>query len=131
MPTCTRKFWHGGRENVFAAMRRLDEWCQYHRNQAQSLCPPYGTISLGSADFDHLLNAVVGEEYLRALRRGSNPSTALALATTAGTKAVRQWNNHGHGNRAFIIGRFELQRWQGTGEAEARSVHELFLIWLK
>lgn len=122
--------WHANREPIFAAMRKLDDEVQRHYKTAQDLGPRHGTLSVGSADFDHQLKAGVGEEYLRTLRKGGTPDEALAAASKFGGEMVKKWNTSGSKGRVTISSRAELQRWEGSGQAEAENVHRRFINML-
>lgn len=119
--------WHGQREVVFAAMRKLGDIVTDWEQRGRKLLPPHGTLAVGGADFDYLLKAIVGEEYLRALRRGHTPAEALELAKVAGTEAVHKWNTTESKSRVSINHRSELQRWNKAGEAAAEHIHALFV----
>lgn len=130
MQMTSREPWHGGREGVFAAMRRLgehvDRWYADHRR----LIPPIGTVGIGGADFDYLLKATCGFAYLRALRNGGTPAEALRAAENDGVECLQIWNERTRLQRAFISSRHELKRWDGAAQAVAESVHRLFTAML-
>lgn len=115
----------------FAAMRTIDERTSYHRKRSQELYPPQGTIGVGSQDFDHLLKAVVGEAYLRALRKGKPPTEAHLESVKEGNDCVERWNKSMSNTRASINGPYELKRWDKSGESEADSLHVYFLNLLR
>ena len=116
---------------VLRAMRKLDsDWVSPWRRKADSLYPPFGTIGVGGADFDYLLKAVVGESYLRALRKRNGPSVALEVAKKDGKECVKTWNERTCKTRAAFGGYYTLQRWEKAGESEAEFVHRVFLSYL-
>ena len=130
MQTTSREPWHGGREEVFAAMRRLgehvDRWYADHRR----LIPPAGTVGIGGADFDYLLKANCGFAYLRVLRNGGSPADALKAAENDGAECLQIWNERTCRQRAFVSSREELKRWGGAAQAAAENVHRLFTAML-
>lgn len=114
-------------DKKFAAMRAIGEWVEHQRRQEVIHRPPWGSIGVGGADFDFLLKAVVGESYLRVLRRGGNAREAHAEAVNAGDHCVTIWNKRTHKTRASINGAHELQRWDKEGEVAADWVHRYYL----
>ena len=108
-------------------MRVIGAWATFHREKATALYPKYGEVAIGGADFDHLLKAVVGESYLRVLRRGGSVEAARAEAVKYGNECVKRWNDRTHKSRMSIVGSYELKRWDNAGESEADAVHLRFL----
>lgn len=125
--TAAKSPWHGNREEVFSAMRTLDEEVQREYERARELAPRGGAIAVGSADFDHTLKAGIGEEYLRALNKGSTPDEALDAAKALGREMVQKWNTKGSKGRASINRNSELHRWEGAGESIAENIHRRFV----
>ncbi len=119
--------WHGNRESVYAAIRELGAKNEANWATGRRLSPPKGTVGVGGADFDYNLKAIVGDEYLRSLRRGTTPQEALVAAAAAGTEAVVKWNVHVVKGRACFGGRHELRLWEGAGASRAEDVHYSFL----
>ena len=115
------------RERTYAAMRLIREWVDYHYGQEWRLRPNSGELALGGADFDHLLDATVGEAYLIALSMGKSPSEAHREAVEAGNHCVHIWNTRTHKTRAYVSGNYELKRWDKAGESVADSLHLRFL----
>ncbi len=108
-------------------MRVISEWVDMNREQEQFIQQRSNALSVGSADFDYLLKATVGEAYLRALRNGGTPAEAHLMAVADGNYCVSQWNTKTHKTRAYFMGPYELQRWDKAGEAEADAVHLRYL----
>ncbi len=118
--------WHAGREEVFAGMRKLGAENDRNWEQAKKLGPHGGSLSIGSADFDHTLKATVGDQYLRSLRQGKHPDEAHKDAVVAGNEAVSKWNSQGVKGRVGVGGAAEMKRWEGAGESAADHVHAMF-----
>ena len=114
-----------------AAMRVLYQEVLWHREQARFLQPRLNEIALGSADFDHILKAVVREAYLEVIRKRGTPAEAHVAAIADGNYCVEQWNQKGHKTRASVNGPWELKRWEKMGESEADSVHRHYLNLLR
>ena len=108
-------------------MRRISEWVDFQRKQAQELYPSYGTLGIGGAGFDYLLKAVVGESYLRVLRHGGTNDEAYLQAVLDGNDCVQNWNKNGRRSRVCIGSSYELERWDNAGAVEADALHGWFL----
>ena len=119
------------RERRFAAMRVISEWVDANRREERKLLPRWDRIAVGSADFEFLLKATVGEAYLRVLRAGGTPDEARAEAARDGSECVRKWNANGSRMRACVHGSYELERWSGAGESEADNLHRTFLSMVR
>jgi hypothetical protein len=107
------------REALFAEMRAIGEVADHVRRTAARMAPPYGTVGLGSADFDYLLEAEVLDEFLRSLRSGSDPEQAHRCAVAMGELVVQRWNLHGSKARATFGHRANLHRDQAAGTRHA------------
>ena len=112
-------------------MRAIGEWIDYHREQEHRLRPRTGEVAVGSADFDHLLKATVGEAFLRSLRQGETPVVARIKAAEEGDQCVAIWNSRTCFNRACMSGKFELQRWNKAGTAEADAVYLVYVNMMR
>jgi hypothetical protein len=89
--------WHGtldeeSREQLFAAMRKLDAENQKLHERHRKLQPPSGTIGVGAADFDVWIQAYSIDEYLMALRAGKTPQEALKHAHDHRRLAIEKHN---------------------------------------
>lgn len=120
------KPWHGGRDEVFEAMRQQADRNAREFEQAKRLGPTGGSLSVGSADFDHTLKGTVGEAYVRALRNGKTPDEALEEAKADGRDAIRKWNERGSKSRVSMSGGGELKRWEGSADDIADTIHRRF-----
>jgi hypothetical protein len=99
-------------ERVLAAMRQIDELAQKEWRKGEALRPPYGTIGVGAAEFDHVLRATLAEAYLRMLRAGATLEAAREFAGLSGGEAVRKhnamrpmdvdWQRDADSERAFL-----------------------------
>lgn len=118
--------WHGNREGVFAEMRKLHDKVTREWEQANAMAPRSGEVAVGGADFDHVLKATVGDEYLRTLRKGGTPKEAYDAAVAAGREAVEKWNTQGSKGRMSAGGSYQLKRDPGAGDAYALGIHSAF-----
>lgn len=114
-------------ERKYAAMRLIDRRVLYHYEQERILRPRQNELAVGSADFDHLLKATVYEAYLRILRGGGSPQEAHVEATKDGNDCIKKWNDSVHKTRAYVVGAYELRRWENAGKSEADNVHMQYL----
>lgn len=105
----------------------INAWVARHRDMEQHLSTWDGRVGVGSADFDHLLKATVGEAYLRVLRKGGSPQEARDEAVKDGNHCVKVWNERTSKTRAYMNGPHELKRWEKAGEAAADDLHIWFL----
>lgn len=80
------------RARLFEEMRRLDGIAQRYIQKGNALAAPFGTISVGGADFDEILDGTIIEAYLRALRKGAAPIEAKIAAEQARDEAVEKFN---------------------------------------
>lgn len=80
------------RERLFAAMRDWDARSQRHYENARKLAAPWGTIAVGTADFDETIKAECIQSYLRQLRRGDTPLFAYKTAMAERTEIVKKHN---------------------------------------
>lgn len=113
--------WHAKREDVFTIMRQLDETAHHELEQAKKLHPPYGTLGIGGADFDHVLRGSVIAEFLRALRLGQSKQEAYEYASQCGKDFVANWNDKVSKTRVYISTPHELKRSPDSAEAIALS----------
>lgn len=118
--------WHAHREEVFAVMRQIDGAVQIAWVRARELGPRHGYISVGSADFDYTLKATIGEQYLRVLRTGGDPTAAFESAIVAGKESIAKWNSTGCTSRMAATGKFELHRDECAAESIALGFHVRF-----
>lgn len=118
--------WHRYREQVLEEMRRLEDELAKHRSEEQRLRPRYGEVAVGSADFDHLLNATIAEEFIRCIRRGDTPDVACREAKKASRDCITKWNAHGCKSRMPVSGHFEYHRWEGSGDGYAEALRARF-----
>lgn len=113
--------WHAKREDVFRIMRQLDDMALHELEQAKKLQPPYGTLGVGGADFDHVLRGSVIAEFLRALRLGQSKQEAYEIAASRGKDFVANWNEKTSKSRVYISTPHELKRSPDSAEAIALS----------
>lgn len=118
--------WHRYREQVLEEMRRLEDELAKHRSEEQRLRPRYGEVAVGSADFDHLLNATIAEEFLRVIRRGDTPEVACRAAKVASRDCITKWNSHGCKSRMPVSSYHEYHRWEGSGDGYAEVLRRRF-----
>lgn len=118
--------WHGNRESVFAAMREVDRWVNSYNEQSRKIAPRYGTLSVGSADFDYTLKYLIGSEFLRSLRNGKTPQDAYEDAKQCGRDVVTKWNTARCKSRVSINGIHELKRWENAGDSDADFFLSIF-----
>jgi hypothetical protein len=114
------------REGAFASMRELSEIVERERSKARELGPVAGKVSVGSADFDHLLKAEVYDEFLRSLRKGYIPQDALENAKKTGREVVAKWNSTGVNSRAGMQNKGEMKRWDAAGDSIADEAMRRF-----
>lgn len=118
--------WHRYREPVLEAMRNIEGEIAYHRAEEQRLRPRYGETAVGSADFDHLLNATIAEEFIRVIRRGDTPDVACREAKKASRDCITKWNAHGCRSRVPVSSHHEYHRWEGCGDGYADVLRTKF-----
>lgn len=118
--------WHKCREHVLEEMRSLEAEIARHRSEEQRLRPRYGEVAVGSADFDHLLNAAVAEEFLRSIRKGDTPDVACREAKKASRDCITKWNAHGCKSRMPVSSHHEYHRWEGSGDCYAEVLRRRF-----
>lgn len=118
--------WHRYRVPVLEAMIALEGEIARHRAEEQRLRPRYGEIAVGSADFDHLLNATIAEEFLRVIRRGDTPDVACRESQKASRDCITKWNAHGCRSRMPVSSHHEYHRWEGCGDTYAESLRTKF-----
>lgn len=95
------------RENVFAAMRRIDERAQQDEAHSRSRSPSWpGSIPVGAEYIDGRINADGAYAFLRALRQGKDPSEALKIATDEARSIVEAHNRRM--GRDYILKRSEI-----------------------
>jgi 2'-5' RNA ligase/predicted ABC-type ATPase/GNAT superfamily N-acetyltransferase len=82
------------REALFAVMRKLDTEAERLENVARKNQGPFGTIPVGAAHFDDMLRSLAPGEYVRGLRKGMDPSEALASAKAEMRAAVEKHNKN-------------------------------------
>lgn len=120
--------WHRYRVPVLEAMIALEGEIAYHRAEEQRLRPRYGEIAVGSADFDHLLNATIAEEFIRVIRRGDTPEVACREAKKASRDCITKWNAYGCRSRAVVVSHAELQLSESTGDGYAEILQAKFAL---
>lgn len=103
-------------EALFAVMREMGEAQNRAWATALRLAPPYGTIGLGSADFDYVLEGQVIGKFLGSLRGGSDPEKAHAEAKAEGVLTVQRWNLRGSMSRITFGARANLHRDAKAGD---------------
>lgn len=112
------------RENLFAWMRGTDERAMADEARSRALEAPYGTIAVGAGAFDPWLKGETAQEYLRELRRGSNPSGALTAALAYARECVAKHNAKRPRDANWA-------RWEGTADAGLEGLHRSLLTVLE
>jgi hypothetical protein len=104
------KAWFEGehKEAVFAAMRRIETEIAMYGKQERSLIAPYGSVAVGSAAFDPMLEGQVRMAFLRELRSGQDPETAGKVAKEFATEMIKKHNSQ-HRDKTS-------HRWTGAGD---------------
>jgi hypothetical protein len=106
------------RERVFVLMREVDAAAQKDYQKAQQIEGNGTTIPVGAAHFDYLIEAVVADAFLRAVRRGSDPTAALVEAKADGRLCV---SKHNARRKDYM-----WQRWDGAGDEIAERLMRRF-----
>lgn len=81
------------KENIFSAMRELLSRIDASGERERALRPPQGHISAGAAGFDEFIKSESQAQVLRAVRKGSTPVEAEAIAKQWAREAVEIHNN--------------------------------------
>lgn len=118
--------WHRYRVPVLEAMIALEGEIAYHRAEEQRLRPRFGEIAVGSADFDHLLNATIAEEFIRCIRKGDTPEVACRGAKKASRDCITKWNSYGCRSRMPVSSHHEYHRSESAGDGYADVLRTKF-----
>lgn len=112
------------RELLWGWMRATDAQAIAQERASRQLAAPYGAIAVGPGAFDPFVKAATAQEYLSALRRGSNPVQALEAAKAHGRLCVAKHNSQRPND-------IHWQRWEGTADAGLEHLHRSLLATLQ
>lgn len=95
------------RESVRSVMREIDADAQRYLQRGRDLSPQAGAIAVGGAHFDEFVRGEALGAFLRALRKGADPSAAVDVAKVYARECVATWNRQR--GRDYVV-----HRWEGA-----------------